>query len=439
MDVLIAIFALLAVGYAITLFILGHKKPKLFFYVAFGIVILWPTYIKVNVGFASLGLDRIILFCMLVYLIMHLINVGVGISRNLTLYLFLSFWLFITAILAPFENNRAIGASLNWFLFGPLLAAYIYTFMKQESVNIVKSIFWVLFFVNLIGATEVLLQKSLFSSFLISTDDFTTSQLEGYSRDGFYRIKSVFYHPLVYAQFMLVSLCLSYFYLVTQPFKKLISVYILITYFLIYNTDSRAGLAIAIIIPFIFLYFHLYSMNKRYKKYLKFLAVFMVAAGGATILYLVTINLEDAKDLHELNMAGYVTLSEMSSLTRALQIHLGWEAIKESPIFGYGLSLAAYTIDQRAIDNLYLSYLIETGAVGFSIISALVYRLVNRPLRGQMMFRDPMMLSLLASVAVILIYYLILSIPRANILLFVLLAVMNIRCTELEKNNDKRT
>jgi O-antigen ligase len=439
MELTNILLILLAIVLSVPLFIIGSQYPKKFFFIALVLVLLWPSYIKVNIpSIASLGLDRIILFCMFIYLFLNVFSHGVTKHSNIKLYFLIAIWFCITSITSPYETYKSIGASVNWFFFGPLLSAYIYIFMKEDTIKIVNCLFWCLVCLNTIGLLEVFLQKSLFGSFLISVDDFNQGQFEGVFRDGSYRVKSVFTHPLVYAQFMLVGLSISYYYLFNKPFKIITFIYILISYFILYHTDSRAGLALSLIIPFIIFYIKYYS-NDNYRKYIKFFYFFGII--GATLLtsFLISNSIDIARNMHSLNVHGGFDSQQMSSLARVLQLDLGWEAIKQSPVFGYGLRQAAQAIQRVAIDNLYLSYIIEVGFIGFLMIVILIYRGVVPGLKGIIDFKDPLLISLLSSVILILLFYFILSIPRANILLFVLLALIKTRYDGLKRKayNDK--
>ncbi|MCF4968755.1 O-antigen ligase family protein [Nostoc sp. CMAA1605] len=67
---------------------------------------------------------------------------------------------------------------------------------------------------------------------------------------------------------------------------------------------------------------------------------------------------------------------------RIAQWHFIWEAWKNAPLFGYGLSTASYvTVLQNEAHNDYLRALVEGGIVGFmtfiSLIAAQIYRLVH--------------------------------------------------------------
>jgi O-antigen ligase len=151
---------------------------------------------------------------------------------------------------------------------------------------------------------------------------------------------------------------------------------------------------------------------------------------------LISNSLDDARNIDSLFIAGDISMEETSTLARVVQLDSGWEAIKQRPILGYGLGNAAQAISRSAVDNYYLSIFIETGILGFGILLLLLYRRINLGVRGIKQYKDPLLICLVCSCAIIISFYFILSIVRANLILFPLLALVNLRYKELQGMNE---
>jgi O-antigen ligase len=292
---------------------------------------------------------------------------------------------------------------------------------------VVGYIFLSLNFTAFIGLIEYFNKGPLFDSYLISVDKFNEDIGIINIRDGIIRIKSVFAHPLIFAQFLLLNIFLTYHYLnqCKNNYKKAILVLILIaSYFLMLQTDSRTGLFLAIVMPLFYLYFRLFSHKKTgvlVRALTTILIVFLAIFAAQKLPEL----LDLARQSHSLNMQGQIEAKDLSSLARITQLDLGSEAFIDSPLYGYGLGQALYNIPQlRALDNYYLTLLLEIGALGLFLFLSVIFLVMKKSIK-QIRYRyDPFILTIIVSISAILCFYLIISIPKINPILFVFLAIL---------------
>ncbi len=444
MNIFIALALVCAFGLlSFSVLFFGLRKPKIFFLYSLVLIILWPEYIGFKLSsLPSIGIDRLITLCLGFILFASYTQKNNSIPKfNIDgfLYLFLLCWFCLTAVFTPFELLRPLFASINWFFIGPLLGLYIHTFMKNDSSKVIKYIFIAILLANMIGFLELILQKPLFGDFIITTTEFNKNQGVEFIRSGIYRVKSVFWHPLVFAQFILVGVCINYYYyfnLSDVKLKILCILYLIASYILLFNTGSRAGFYLSILIPFIYFYFKLYTVSKfnLFLKGFNLISIPIVLIGS---FYLISNSLDDARNIESLFIAGEISVEETSTLARVVQLDKGWEAIKNRPILGVGLTNAGQAISRNSVDNYYLSIFIETGIVGFGILLFLLYRRISLGIKGIKHYKDPLLICLLCSCAAILLFYFILSIARANLILFPLLALINLRYKELQGINNK--
>jgi O-antigen ligase len=205
---------------------------------------------------------------------------------------------------------------------------------------------------------------------------------------------------------------------------------LILTYVLIYFTDSRAGLALALAVPVIFLYMNLYRNNK-YKFAIKIVNYFLFPILIFSMVYYLYTLLNQEISIDFLT----VEEGEGSTLYRLLQLQKGGEAIMNSPVFGYspGGELTALD-DLKAIDNNYLSIALSSGLVGLSIYIYINVYVLKKGIKAIKIMKDEVMVYFLTAFILLLLYYFILSINKMNVIYYIMVAIILIRYKNLEKS-----
>ncbi len=188
--------------------------------------------------------------------------------------------------------------------------------------------------------------------------------LEDKSRDGVYRVASVFSHPLVFGEYlaMILPFCI---YFVTDGKRSAIRYCALLVLCLIplgiFITHTRSSMVAAVV--GIIAFFVARSIALSQKNSSRAIAIIAIVVGGC-ILTIVLFWL--TQDMFQ----GRTAAERGSSAARITMLSRGLTAIEESPILGYGAGTAASKIGYLSasrsltIDNYYLSIAIENGVPG---------------------------------------------------------------------------
>jgi len=408
------------------------------FYISIVLLLVWPSYIVYKAGvLPGMTLDRIFLLVLGISFLINFLfkNNFIVRFKPYTKEIFLVISMFIWMLFSSFfaDNTiKSVFASINWFLSGPFLMIYLIAFFKNDNdlKSVILVILFVLIIINSLGLIEMINKTPLFKNYLITeTESTLLAGTEEKLRGGIYRIKSVFSNPLVYAQILVASIPLWLSALLSTKglAKVFILINVIITYILLFKTDSRAGLALALAMPMLFFYISLYK-RKRYfilKKIVNFILL-------PLLLILLSINIymkfDDANQMHTLSMEGKIGQEEVSSLARILQIKMGLDVLERHPIVGQGQGEALRELEPlRSIDNYYLTIILSTGIVGFFLWLFFLLKIFQKGVKSIRYYNDPTVKYYTLSFLILLIYYTILSIDKGNNLLFILAGIILIR------------
>jgi O-antigen ligase len=406
----------------------------------------WPSYIALKIGFLpGLTPDRIFIFILIIIISIHILQktsifYNLEIHKKITIFLFIWLaWNLISSIAGSNNVPSSIAASINWYLSGPIFFLLVLVFIQKEiqTLQLIKLIVIIMFIINIIGIVELYKGDLLFNNFLITKNEFTLDSINQAIRNGIFRIRSVFSNPLVYSQFLLTYLPLLFF--IYKKEKKFIAklfylTNIFIAYFVIYKTGSRAGLALAILFPFIFKYISFYRI-KMFKFVSNILIIFSVILFTYFIYEFYINNLASINSLHSLNLNGKISEQELSTLARFLQFELGLKSIIANPLFGIGFGQAVEAVKPlTSIDNYYLTQIISGGVIGLLFFIIFLYLISKIAIRNIKNYKDSLTIYLYASFILINAYYIILSIAKADILLFIVASLIYLRSNQLKVN-----
>lgn len=406
----------------------------------------WPSYIALKIGFLpGLTADRIFIFILVIILSIHILQ-KTSIFYNLAKYKGMVFFLFIwlawnliSSIAGSNNVSSSIAATINWYLSGPIFFLFILAFIQKEiqTIQLIKLIVMIMFIVNIIGLIEIYREDLLFKNFLITENEFTLGSLTEKIRDGFYRIRSVFSNPLVYSQFLIAYLPLLFF-IYKKEKRIIIKLFyltnIFIAYIVMYRTGSRAGLALAIAFPLIFNYISLYRI-----KMFKFISNILIICSAILITYFIykyyISNLAIINNLHTINVNGKISEENLSTFARFLQFELGLKSVIANPFFGIGFGQAVEAVKPlKSIDNYYLTQILSSGIIGLLFFMIFLYSISKIAMKNIRNYKDSLTIYLFVSFILINTYYMILSIPKADLLLFIIASLIYLRSYQLRVN-----
>ncbi|MDO9238294.1 MAG: O-antigen ligase family protein [Aquabacterium sp.] len=282
-----------------------------------------------------------------------------------TYYVVVAFWLWNLplALFNSFSLGHTYGQLKNetipvWLSFW-LSVALIKR--PQQVVWLVRALALATVVVVAVVAVEVVLKRNIFDG-LMQVENFSTElAFLDQSRDGNYRAKATFQHPLSLAHFLvsfgLLFVSRGLFH--AQPFKGGVLWWGLglVSLVCVYFTNTRSGLAVGAVFLMVLLSvrFLVWLRSVRSRLMATVLALqlmwlpFIVAAG----LYL-------AADL----LAGRTIEERSSTSSRVISLFNGLDGVAQSPLIGHGIGLGAKMGGigvQYSVDNLFLLEALNNG------------------------------------------------------------------------------
>ncbi|MDD3139563.1 MAG: O-antigen ligase family protein [Lachnospiraceae bacterium] len=253
---------------------------------------------------------------------------------------------------------------------------FIYTQKPKVFEKGMRMILGVIVISALFGIIEAVFSYNIFEQY------FVADYIRGYYGTELYRIASIYMHPIVCGQILLIGFWLVFFFY--DSWKRTIC--LIIIAFGIYYTKSRSiwgGLAFSIIIFVLVKTTEFFMRHKIQKRKL-----FYVPFAMACIYLLYRIGMMDTiiNNIYERILAANGSTSvlarqSMSMHTYNYMIH---DATLIQKIFGYGLDSSKSWIYRSgifvkaydAIDNSYLTILYEFGLIGLFTTMILFIRKV---------------------------------------------------------------
>jgi hypothetical protein len=346
---------------------------------------LWPRYVAFWIpGLPSLNLQRIANVVVLFAMVSSVLS-----SRQFRSELvssFTSFRLF-WACFFIFELFRFVSIALSERFFASLYqfsneffvhAAFVFLGVYFGSnwkifklfVVAVLGSFVVVFF---IAIAEYIYGGNLFSGFVDPSNSYVLWALSDKIRGGAYRVQSTFGHPLTFAEFSSVALCISLTYFGFSRragwFKVFIAgLLITIGVASVFLTRSRAGyVAAAVSCTLIFVGPLLVGILRRRIS----LAAASFWSFSIGFVFIAAVVVGFVVFDYAFGSKSY----ELSNSARLLMFTRGIDLLVESPVVGHGVGMAAEVIGIRAyngvsqytVDSLLVSYAVESGL--FAIVA----------------------------------------------------------------------
>ncbi len=411
--------------------------PRKIFFLMLFFIILWPDLIfyKYN-DFPGITPTRIMIFVLSVAFIINVlllnektIVIWDQIKKNrkikyiLTLIIIFFFVQFSSSLLMSSNIFKSLYAFFNNFISGFLLLLFILFFFNtsKDIRKIFNFLFLCALVVNLVALYEYISGDSVFSNFLLTQNEFNVKAVLIQSRSGIHRLKSVFSNTLIYAQYMVSMIPIAIFLLKNEKkkfFRFIITLYLLSNVFFVFQTDSRTGMGLIVLIPLVILIFKFFqkieNMFKRNVIYSIIIGVILLS------VFLIAVNADYALEYSELNP---ISEKDKSTIHRIRQFELAMKQIPGSPLIGYGAGegvncVAPYT----TIDSFYLSLLLEVGILGLLVFVVFNIKLLDLFLSGSGDILSEKF-YLAVSISIMLMFYFILSLDKMNSIYFILIGM----------------
>ena len=201
-------------------------------------------------------------------------------------------------------------------------------------------------------------------------------------RDGAYRVKSLFAHPIILAQ-NAAALAPLLFVFATQWKGAIVRIcalgLLLCTPVIIYSTQARSGVIVLFVAAVCYYWFSILTVPGHSSERMKrLIPAVIVSASVLTLSY----------GIFEQLIEGRTGTEAQSSLGREQMISRGLDETTRSPIFGYGKGLSVFkaglvgTRNSRTIDNFYLSTMIDFGFIGIALLLAIYLSVILAGLRA---------------------------------------------------------
>ena len=369
------IYLLLSILVIGSFFVLSLKKPRIALMVLLALVGLWPSYVAIilpGVGFA-LTPQRVGFLLLFSAWLIHVaydktmrVRVSETIESNKSVfYLAIAYFIFgiVGSAIVSAAPVKSVAAGVFQFISYPLVLVFVITYFSQRKHLIL--LFYVLMMIALIteiiGLAEWVHQDNIFAIFVDPVSEVAQVMMTAKVRGDVYRIQSTFSNPLAFAEFLLLMMPVSLYFLYPRKcgvaIRLLAGVQIILGLICIYLTASRTSILLAVLFTIIFGMFLSRLERMNWSKVI-FGSIVMVLL-GAIFLPWDTIAAYVVGDSETVN----------STLGRIYQLEAGIPAALKSPFFGYVLAQGViYVAPLKSIDNYYLTAALDTGLTGLVIL-----------------------------------------------------------------------
>lgn len=302
---------------------------------------------------------------------------------------------------------------------------------KERLRKFAKTLFTCLILVSLLGIAEGVLKKNIFSYFITPANEYMAWALSDKSREGFYRVKSTFDHPLTFAEFIAIGtpLAMWFAFSIKSQLQKVFAITIICCLALtsIVLSGSRSGyLALA-------LSFSLFSFAPLVFTILHRKLTLARAASWSFLIIVISLVLSVVTERVYDYTFGKRAFSASDS-ARVVMLTRGAKLTKESPLYGHGVSMAAEKVGvkidpmstQYTIDSMYISIMVESGVIAIAaFISMLVYCTYKCWRKAAESKNEDWFLwhAIATAIASILVFKSILSLVDNNYLMYIILGL----------------
>jgi O-antigen ligase len=380
-------------------------------YVLAAFAVLWPTYLVAPVAGANFSATRLLVlltlgFCVVVCTLSP-------VTGQTMLRLLRRFWRFyllfglmfmwrLICDLSGVEPTRSIALTLIEMV--GVFSIFVPMALVSASASVRRMLVIVIAFAALvamlIGVYEALSGSNISARLAgrtAASAEIARSMMITQIRDGMYRIKAVFAHPILLSQFAGMILPL-FIHLVLHSKGRLVRLAglagTILVPFVILKTVARSGILVAVLA--VGVYFGLMLLARRKIR----LGTLVVAAlAGALAIGAVGVMTTTLEGL----VQGRTAVEVSSGNSRTMMIRRGVDAVQESPIVGYGQGQSPFyagllgSNNLLTIDNYYLSAVLDFGIPGLALLLLLFLEILLIMTKAVRLAETPEERSLLAA------------------------------------------
>jgi len=405
--------------------------------------VAWPYFVVVDLSAADLHPSRLLLVVIVVLWVYFFLKCK-AFRKNLTQYRLLNRFFIVFIVFYLFTQMSGIVFSaypvnaLNGFFKSlteviiPTLLAFMVIKTRAAVEFIVNVLILISFFVAIVGVWEYYSNSPFWlmvlPEFLKGSAEHIQSALSPTLRDGEYRLKSIFAHPLSMVQYQAVAVPLIIYRLILTKsviLRLLLTLLLFLTIFVMFESGSRSvipaliaqiGVAlVAIAITVI--------INKK-GSFLQWMYVsmfpFMAVLGSLVLI--------KGRGL----FMGGSDLEYSSSMARFEMWNLGLERIMSNPlagVFGFGQGSSTDIVNWNggaSIDSYILTVLIDNGILGliaFVLMNLITVILAYR-VWSKLGARDHLPLAIVAAMAGYLVIALISSLNHVLHIFYLMIVLI---------------
>jgi hypothetical protein len=291
-------------------------------------------------------------------------------------------------------DNFAQAFHASYLLMSDFMAHWIFILAgimigaNHRNLRIFTLIITCSFFLNfLIGSVEYVSGKNLFLPFVDLSNPDIEWIMRDKTRDGAYRVSSIFIHPIVFGEYTSASFCFA-IYTCTQIKRTLLrnlSIFVtaLCACAMVIMSNSRAGF-VAVAITFSLITFSS-LINSLFRKKI---TLKMITFWSFTLVIALIVISALSVIVYEYTFGSHATNAsfELSNQARLDMLQRTFMKLTESPILGFGPGTAGEVVGVKVgaansaftIDSLFLSYTIESGIVAVLAFTALIIISIKR-------------------------------------------------------------
>lgn len=419
-----------------TFFIFSYRLKLIYLLFLFLIPFL-PSYIGFGVGNEGFSLSAkrislIILMCSFLMFIFKrsshaLFRIKMTYRYNKLIIVFMLLF-FCIKIFSLTINKAEISLYImlfNDFLFSIFI--YLFTVITANSDEVIQKIIKISFYsystVLIISIIESVVKFPLLSFFSSGQMTLLEDVSEGHFRDSNYRLLAGFTNPVCLGEYIAVMFPIVLFYL-KHSIKSItfITIYILLILYVIYNNGSRSPILFIGISAYIYIFLRLKNSTGAQRVTFSIINSILIIL---TIFYIAS-NILEIKNTFSGSFLDY-TAKERSVIARALQYPIIFAKLQDALLFGFGRDRNyVESFDEiYALDNHYLSVLLEVGIIGITVYFIFYFTVINSAIRLYLRRNSIYILPFSVSIILLMCYQFTVAIPDINIYFYIILGILN--------------
>ncbi|SHN38045.1 O-Antigen ligase [Duganella sacchari] len=365
---------------------------------------LWPSYVVFSTGgLPGIEPKRLLTLTLLGYWVYKMFTSPVLSQRffrrwragGWPLYLLLAFLLWRLASALASELPVYSFVQFGWSVFN----FHVVFFVAMSSLRDRRDVAWIMklmvagaMVVALLGGLERVVGHNLFAKLVPADNDVVAAALADKLRDGGNRVQSTFEHPMVMAEFLMMTLPMAVYLLFSSAQQRYkvagsAALALIMGGVLLSGTRSAILTGAAVLGLTLVLYF-IENMRGRGGFTARGLLSLIGLIGIVTLAMAavpVVAGLVQGRDVYERG----------SSTARVMQYKMGLPKLEKQPVLGYGAGMGNYQVGFKAskgrvsVDSYYLTMALDSGVPGLLLFLGVFIGFIAMGLRLSFVETDP--------------------------------------------------